>query len=495
MNFRFPLITAIALTLSACGTKTPMQSRKVTVPAPPEWTARESAPSPASRAKQNAWWNDFGDDGLSAAVEEALRQNYELRAAAARIKASAAQARIAGADLSPQVRASLTRARQKQNFIGFPIPGAEGNVLSSTFTNASAALDISWEADLWGRIRAGKLAATADWQASQADPRGAKLSIAAQTAKVWFAAVEAGRQTALAEATVENYTASVESVRSRYSRGLVTSLDLRLAETDLSRAKANLQQRNAQRDAALRQLEILLGRYPGAKISPAEELPVLPPPVPAGLPAEMVGRRPDLAAAERRLVALSARARQARKSLYPALTLTTSGSFVSNKMSDVLRGDFSAWSLIGGLVQRIYQGGRLRANVRLNLARSEEAETVFANAVLNAFREVETALAAERFLEQQQQHLESAVRQGVAARTLAEERYRTGLADIITVLNSQRSALDAESNLLAVRRQRLDNRVNLHLALGGGFHAAPEPSPSPPPNSQAALSKKENDPS
>ncbi len=489
MRWHSILLTVLILTTAGCSRKTFLRPPDISVPAADRWTAADPLPGEV----RGQWWITFSDKGLNAAIEEALDRNYDLRAAAARIAAATAQARIAGAALRPQVSASLSRARQKQNFIGFPIPGAEGRVLTTTFTNAGASLDISWEADLWGRIRAGKFAAVADLEASREDLRGTKLSIAAQTAKAWFAATETHQQVALAEATVENYRKNVASVRARYERGLAPSLDLRLAQSDLLRAQALREERKAQGDRSVRQLEILVGRYPKGNLIEGGTLPQLPEPIPAGLPADLVNRRPDLVAAERRLLAASARAREAKGSLYPSFTLTTSGSYVDNKLSDILRGDFQAWSLIGGLLQRIYEGGRLRATVKLNLARSEEAEAVFAQAVLNAYREVETALAAEQIIERRLHDLEASVEQALAARKLAEDRYRGGLVDIITVLSSQRSALDAENSLLAVRRQLLDNRVDLHLALGGGFENASGSRNGP--NANASDSAKETNPS
>ena len=486
MIFRGVLAAILLTFIPACASKTNYPPPQVRVPAPSRWTAA----APVSGSVQGRWWTSFGDEQLNLIVEEALQRNYNLRAAGARIEAAAAQARMAGASLRPQVNASVNRSRQKQNFVGFPIPGAEGRVLSTTFTNVGASIDISWEADLWGRIRAGMAAAVVDLEASRSDLRAARLSIAAQTAKAWFAATEASQQIALAEATVENYQSQVRSARTRYERGLTDPLDLRLALSDLSRAAALLQQRKAQWDRTTRQLEILASRYPEASLQGARQLPPLPPPIPAGLPADLISRRPDLVAAERRLLAAGFRTHEAKRGLYPSFSLTSAASLVSNQLKDVLQGDFRAWSLVGGLFQPLYEGGRLRENVRVNQARFHEAEAVFSDVVLNAYGEVETALAAEQILAQREQDWEATVNQALAARKLAEDRYRGGLVDIITVLSSQQSALDGQSNLLTVRRERLDNRVDLHLALGGGFEKTPPMPPPPPPDAAHRLQEK-----
>jgi NodT family efflux transporter outer membrane factor (OMF) lipoprotein len=273
----------------------------------------------------------------------------------------------------------------------------------------------------------------------------------------------------LAQATVESYRRTAEQVRDRYKRGIRPSLDLRLALSNLSSAQVVVSQRREQADRAARQLEILLGRYPEGKLTVPEDLPGMPATLPAGLPAELVMRRPDLAAAERRAAAANARVKQARRSLYPSFSLTGSGGTASQELRDLVDGDFRVWSLAANLLQPIFQGGRLRAGVKLAEARSQEELAHYASMALKAFSEVESALAAESWLNRQEADQQEAMKQAVAARRLAEDRYRTGLADFITVLEAQRRQFEAESHYLSVRRLRLSNRANLYLALGGGF--------------------------
>ena len=200
-------------------------------PAPPElelelpadWTAREvDAAEPVAR-----WWLAFGDPQLSALVNESLAHNRDLGAAVARLEAALAQARIAGSTLWPSLDAQAGAARRNQNFIGLPLPG--GGVLESTTTSYGASLDLAWEVDLWGRLRAAQSAADADARASASDAAGVALSLAAQTSKAWFALIEARAQVNLARATVASWEANADWIRSRYERGLSPALDLRLA--------------------------------------------------------------------------------------------------------------------------------------------------------------------------------------------------------------------------------------------------------------------------
>lgn len=440
------------------------------VTAPDQWAAAEPGAAPAALSKGGPpWWTSFDDPALNDLIGEILASNHDLKAAATRIDAAAAQARIAGADLYPQASASARATRRKQNFIGFPSFGGGGKVLSTRTTIYGASLDTIWEVDLWGRLRAGEAAALADLQATAAEFQAARLSLAGQGAKAWFALSETDQRVDLARRTVESFQRTVDLVRDRFARGLRSSLDLRLALSNLHAAEAGLEQALQTMEALRRQVETLAGRYPQGSLDNRPALPPLPPPVPAGLPADLISRRPDLAAAERRLAASGARLAQARRALYPRLTLTGSFGTQSEKLSDLLDGDFSVWSLIAGLAQPLFQGGRLRAGVDLADARQREALELYAGTALNAYREVETALDAERRLALVEHGLAEASRQAAEARRLAEERYRSGLDDFLTVLEAQRRDIDAERRLIEVRRLRLDTRVDLHLALGGGF--------------------------
>ncbi len=455
-----------ALTAAGCSRTLQRPTRNFTVEAPQAWTG---APTLPESSPDGDWWAYFGDDGLDQAIQRAFEHNHDLRAAAERVEAAKAQVRVAGAAELPAVDLSVSRGRERRNFVGFPIPGNEGNILSTTFTSASLGLNLSWEADVWGRIQSGKLAAVADAQAREADLQAARLSLTGQVAKAWFAAIEANHQVALARATLHSYQTSAQRVRARFESGLKPSLDLRLALTAVANAEAQLKQRQADRDRDIRQLEILLGQYPNGDHELAEDLPRVPTGVPAGLPSELVNRRPDLAASERRLLAADARIGEAKAELRPKFSLTSGTGTASNTLRDLLNNDVFVWNLIGGLTQPLFDNGRLKAGVKQNEALAAEAAANYESLMLTAYQEVETALAAENYLAGQEASLETATQQSQAARDLAEERYRLGLADIITLLSSQRTALEAESQLLAVRRLRLENRVNLHLALGGGF--------------------------
>jgi multidrug efflux system outer membrane protein len=426
-------------------------------------------------APSAGWWRDFGSEALDAAVQEALTHNRDLDAAIARLDAAAARAGIAGSELWPRLEAGPDLRRQRLNFIGLPIPGSSG-VTSVTTNQFAASLNLSWEVDLWGRVRAATAAAGAELAAAAEDLRGAELSLAARTARAWFACVEARQQLELAEATASSFARTEEMVRERFERGVRPALDFRLARTDHQEALALVEVRRRQLDDLVRQLQVLTGSYPDSALEPSSELPDLPGPVPGGLSAEIVHRRPDLAAAEHRLAAADALLASSRANLYPRIALTSSAGTSSNDLADLGDLDFRVWSLGANLFAPIFEGGRIQADIDEKDARRREAIALFGGTALQAFREVETALAATGLLDAEWKRRDAAVTEADAARALSEDRYARGLIPIDTLLNAQRRALAARTQYLVVARQRLDNRVQLILSLGGGFDGSTDAS-------------------
>lgn len=454
-----PLLqTAICLLLAGCATS-PKPSPAPDIVVPKAWSA---APV-ASTGAPEAWLNDFDSPELAPLVSEALVHNADLHSAAARFAQSIAEARIAGADQLPSVGLGLNGTRQKISSFG---PTSTGGI---RFDNYDLALNLGWELDLWGQLRNRTSAALALVEGSQAELRGARLSLAAQVSKSWFNYSEAQQQLALAQRTAQAYAENLKTFEARYRRGLSEGLDLRRIRTQSASAEAEVQSRRRALDYAARSLEILLGRYPAANIASTATLPELPKAIPSGLPADLLNRRPDLITAERRLAAVDKELSATRKDLLPKISLTTSGGSSSQEFNNLLDSDFSIWSLGANLTQPIFQGGRILANIDRSKALREQATANYRSTALRAFLEVESTLAAERFLQNEHAHLARAAKEATATEQIAWDRYRNGTTDFINVLDTQRTANASRSRLLAIRNLLLQNRIDLYLALGGPF--------------------------
>ena len=397
MSVRFAIV-APALLMAACSKPVQLPVHQFKVPAPEAWQGAAAAPlDPGSD-----WWAYLDDPGLDAAIRKALDCSQSLRAAAARIHVASEERRIVGASEWPDISVGANRLRQRQNFVGLPFPGLSNRVLKSTYSNAGLTFNIAWEADLWNRLSSQKLAADAGIAASEADLLAVRLSLSGQVAKAWFAAVEAHSQIELARALVEHLETEAEWTRDRYRYGSRSPVDVRIAESDIERAKSTVRERERACDLFVRQVEVLACEYPAGDRAPGAELPSLPPQVPAGLPSELVHRRPDLIAAEQALLGADARIVQAKAALRPSFALTTTAGTASNKLLDMVNPGLQAWSYALGFAQPLFNRGRLKANVRATEARAHEAAANYENLMWTAYLEVESALAAEETLRNQQ---------------------------------------------------------------------------------------------
>jgi NodT family efflux transporter outer membrane factor (OMF) lipoprotein len=448
-----PLAGLLLCLLAGCAAS-PERSPQTTAPKPP---ARWAADAPASIPALENWADSFADPALGKLVREAVAHNFDLKAAAARIDAARAQARIEGAGRWPQLGFGAGYQRSQVRDSGYG---------SAEYGAFEAIFDLNWELDVWGRILAGQRAAEQEAEAAAADFRAARLSLAARVAQTWFELAEARLQVAVAEQSIRDRRTLVDLVRGRFSRGLTRGLDLRLALTDLANAEAQLAEARNREQGAGRRLEVLLGRYPANAVGTSAGLPPPPDGLAAGLPSALLARRPDLAAAFRRLAAADARLENAEKALLPRIALTANGGTRNAALAEMADPRSAVWNLAMGLAQPLFTGGRLKGGIQAQEAHVEEALRLYQGAALNAFREVERALAAEESLRAQEAALREAVAQTEASRKLAVYSYRQGLIEILTLLDSYRSTLNAQSAHLQAQRLLLNNRIELYLALG-----------------------------
>lgn len=423
--------------------------------APQQWSSAAETGS----SEPLSWLADFSAPHLELLIAEGIGQNFSLKVAAARISAAQARARLAGADLLPSAALDFSAARRRTSNSG---SGAIGN-------NFALNGALRWEIDLWGRLSQTEQAALSDAVASVADHNAAQLSLAANIARGWFRLTEAELQLQLTSETEESYQQSLAVIEEQYRSGLTSALDLRLARTALTNAQAAKAERQRSLDQERRNLELLLGRYPAGQIAGADSLLPLRKQIPLGLPSTLLERRPDLQAAALRLRAAGHRSSAAQQNRLPIFQLTTSAGTASDKLYQLLDWDYLLWSLAGSLTQSVFDGGRKTAEQDLARAQVDQQLAEYAVAAQIAFAEVEVALAAENSLQQQELALQLSVDEAQQAQTLAEQRYRQGLEGIITLLETQRRAFTARIAQLRTSRLRLENRIDLHLALGGSF--------------------------
>ena len=456
--FLFPRLLFVLLFLVGCASA----PKRIETPISNLPNAWSNTVSP-SGAVTNYWLRDFNDPTLEAIVAESLEHNPNLLATAARLKQALAEAKIAGADRIPTIAIGLGGSRQRISNFG---PQQTGGIY---YNNNNIDLNLSWEIDLWGRLNNYSSAALAKAEASSADFAATRLSLAAQTAKSWFNFIEAAAQEELAQSDVINYKKNLAAMESGYKSGINAGIELREIRTSAAIATANLSSRKRQLDQAARRVEILLGRYPSASLAKTTALPALPASIPAGLPSELLLRRPDLIAAERRLAATDQTLRAAKKDRLPKLSLTSSAGTASSEFDDLLDGNFRVGAVAGNLMNPIFQGGRIRANIDRRESQKEQSIANYHNTALQAFLEVETALAGENLLRVEAEQLMLATNAAENSLQLARQQYRSGSLSFTNMLQSERNALAMLSRYLLAHRNLLNNRIDLHLALGGSF--------------------------
>lgn len=354
------------------------------------------------------------------------------------------------------------------------LPAALGET-SFYSTGHDVALDISWELDLWGRLSALSASARADYLASSEQLRAVRQSIAAQVVQMYFEIVHARTQVDLSERTVEALAEMARQINNRVAVGIASPSDGMLANANMESARAGLHQRREALERNLRQLEVLMGEYPAGTLATARVLAQVPPRPAAGIPSDLLARRPDVRTADFRLLSAGYQLDAARRSFLPSLSLTGSVGVAGSELSELFRSGNLIWSIAGRLLQPIFQGGRLTAQVDIASGQREEALHAYAETALTALSEVESALVVDELLAQREAALDASASAAEEAVRVSLDRYRQGIDPFLNVLESQQRALDGRSAYLSARHARLANRIALHLALGGGFENEPLP--------------------
>ncbi|MBW2267493.1 MAG: efflux transporter outer membrane subunit [Deltaproteobacteria bacterium] len=458
---------ALALALASCKLTPDYERPELGLPS--AWLE----PAEASGSVVNLpWWELYQDETLRGLIQAALDENEDLAIALLRIQELEYQLTVTRADQFPFLDAfgGAGRGRASRQMT----PGA------SATSQFSIGATLSFELDLWRKFSRATEAARADLLATEAAHRSVTITLVASVASTYFLLRDLDARLAISEGTVKSRRQSLEIVQARFDRGTVPELDVNQAQIELATAEvavAGFERSTVQTRNALR---VLLGRFPG----PIErglaltEQP-LPPEVPAGLPSELLSRRPDIAVAEQQLIADTARVGVAEAFRYPAVSLSGSIALVTDELTDFNTSEAKAWNIAADLFQPLFNSGRLKAQSRAQAARAEQAVHAFVATVQQALREVEDSLIAVRTLRTEH---EARARQVVAARNaarLSRARYDAGVVDYLELQDAERTLFASELDESATRQAALTAVVGLYKALGGGWEAELAAVPQP----------------
>lgn len=493
MNIRPLFGTVACLTLASCALRNPPTGADIA----PE-SARSQIPGKWAGTHRRGevvpnWIRTFGDAELTALVEDAVLRNPDLAAAAARVEASRAAVRVAAASLYPQIALKGLGERQGREIHG-SLGGVEPPDLGGLgVANSGGSADTrnvdpssqrwvygigigaAWELDVWGRVRSKKAAAKAESAALEADYEFARQSLAAAVARAYFSVIEAAQQEANAQETLGIYEEYSKLTAAQKEQGHASDFDVAQIRSRTAGAKDTYFAAQAARAQAIRAIEVVTSHYPAGKLGVRRSFPGQPGSVPAGLPSQILERRPDIVAAERRFAASFHRVNEARTARLPRFAISATAGLGTAQLDTVGVLDALSWSLAAGVIQPIFFGGELKAAQDLRTAEQKAAAASYVGVALRAFEDVEDALAADYYLRKREAALSEMVSSSADAVKLGRDRLDQGQENMFTILRLSGENLAAKIELTKIRASRLRERVNLHLALGGDFKGTGAP--------------------
>jgi multidrug efflux system outer membrane protein len=431
-------------------------------------TFRGQATTEAASLADAPWWEVFQDPILKGLIQEALRNNYDVGIAAARVQEARANVRVARSGLFPSVDYGATAGRARLPLGGLNLPDGTDHRTDDVFVGTVA---MSWELDIWGRVRRSNEAARAILLATEDTRRGVWLTLVSDLAQAYFELLAFDVQLQIARDSTQAYQSTYDLFLDRFKFGAASQLETSRALGALGGAQATVPQLQSNIVSKENQISILLGKAPGpiTRGQPMYAQPVVPA-VPAGLPATLLERRPDLREAEQQLVAANARIGVAKAEFFPKLSLTALFGAASPELSALTGGGATIWAVTGMLSGPLFNAGRTTGQYRASIAQSEQARLHYEQSVLIALREVSDALTALGKLSDAETGQTTAVNALTEATEHATNRYRQGLAGYYEVLEAQQQLYPAQTTLAQIRRSRLTAHVELYKALGGGWN-------------------------
>ncbi len=439
-------------------------------PQSPEATNLWKIAQPSDALIRGKWWEMFTNTQLNALEEQVAVSNQNVAAAFANFLSARALVKEARAQLFPTLAANpgVTRSRQQ-------VPGSQSG--AATLTDYSLPLDASWQPDFWGRIRNTVKANAFEAQATAADLQNTRLTAQAELAVDFFQLRGQDALKHLFDDTVRAYQESLDLTKVRFQTGIASDEDVAQAEIQLETAQAQATNLGILRAQLEHAIALLIGKPPAGLSIPVEPLSASPPAPPLGVPSRLLERRPDIAAAERRVAEANARIGIAKAAYYPNVTLSASGGFQSAATSSLLNWSSRVWSVGSGLAETIFDAGLRKATVQQFRAAYDNTVAQYRQTVLTAFQQVEDDLATLRILARQIEQQETVVKSSERYLTLATARYTQGIDSYLNVITAQTTLLVNRQTLVNLRIQQMTANVQLVEAVGGGWDASQMPSP------------------
>jgi NodT family efflux transporter outer membrane factor (OMF) lipoprotein len=482
MYFKMMAATLLGLFLFKSCNKAPKYERPpVETPA----AYKEAAPAefketdgwkfarPKDDVIRGKWWEMFDNPQLNALCERVDISNQNVALAEANFRSARALVKEARSQLFPAVTVNPSVMNSRQSSRGSQSASAPRGAV----TDYSLPFEASWEPDLWGRVRNSVSANSLEAQATAADLESTRLSAHAELAADYFQLRALDAQKQLLDSTVDAYQEALELTKVRFQTGIVSDEDVAQAETQLSNAQAQATDVGIQRAQFEHAIALLTGQPASTFSIPVAPLKAEPPSIPVGLPSQLLERRPDIAAAERRVAEANAQIGVAKAALYPSLTLGATGGFSASSIASWLAWPARFWSVGPALAQTLFDKGRRKAVTEQARAQYDGTVAAYRQTVLTAFQEVEDNLAALRILSRELEQQEAAVKSAERSLALANERYKAGIDPYLNVLTAQATLLTNRRAALDLRMQQMTASVQLIKALGGGWNASELPTP------------------
>ena len=470
------ILVGSSLFLSACAVGPNYRRPQASVP--PQWTAPATTGTrPGVEPAEDDWWKSFNDQQLDSLIHRAAEANYDVKLSLARLEEARAATGIAKSSFYPQVAAGVSAERVRQVAVGLVAsPQNQGTARPQIFpyevNNYQGRFDASWELDVFGRIRRQVQAAKADVRAADEDHRNMLITVFGDVGR-YYAELRGYRlRLEIANKNVSVAEDELKLTRDLAQAGQVTQRDVAQAEALLESIRAQIPQLNSAIDVSIHRLSVLTGQQPGAletELRTHSVLPMLPPDVPVGLPSDLLARRPDIKSAEAQLAAATARVGVAKADYFPTFTLFGTAGRQAAQLHDLTLGLGNFFAAGPSVSVPVFTGGRVRSNVAVQNARVKEAAAFYQKTVLGSLEETENALTNYAEEQSRRDHLQGTVRASQDALDLANTQYRAGLADFLTVLDSERTLFQNQDLLAQSQTALVLDLVALYKALGGGW--------------------------